>query len=134
MSQAFRGSFTIGTVQTMQETRTLQVIVIKFSQAKFWLFAQVINIRTLKPLDRDTIVNSVKKTHRVVAVEEGWPQCGVTSEIIATVNEECFDDLDAPPERITGAEVPMPYAANLEKAALPQLEDVIRVVKRVMGK
>ena len=95
---------------------------------------QVINIRTLKPLDRDTIVKSVKKTHRVVAVEEGWPQCGVTAEIIATVNEECFDDLDAPPERITGAEVPMPYAANLEKAALPQLEDVVRVVKRVMGK
>lgn len=92
------------------------------------------NIRTLKPLDRDTIVNSVKKTHRVVAVEEGWPQCGVTAEIIATVNEEAFDDLDAPPERITGAEVPMPYATNLEKAALPQIEDVIRVVKRVVGK
>ena len=95
---------------------------------------QVINIRTLKPLDRETIVNSVKKTHRLVAVEEGWPQCGVTAEIIATVNEECFDDLDAPPERITGAEVPMPYAANLEKAALPQISDVVRVVKRVMGK
>ena len=95
---------------------------------------QVVNIRTLKPLDRDTIVNSVKKTHRVVAVEEGWPQCGITAEIIATVNEEAFDDLDAPPERITGAEVPMPYATNLEKAALPQIEDIVRVVKRVMGK
>ena len=66
---------------------------------------QVINIRSLKPLDRDTIVNSVKKTHRVIALEEGWPQCGVCSEIIAVVNEECFDDLDAPPERVTGAEV-----------------------------
>jgi len=95
---------------------------------------EVINIRTLKPLDRETIVNSVKKTHRVVAVEEGWPQCGMTAEIIATINEECFDDLDAPPERITGAEVPMPYAANLEQAALPQIKDVLRVVKRVMGR
>ena len=63
---------------------------------------QVINIRTLKPLDRDTIVNSVRKTHRMVAVEEGWPQSGVTAELIATINEECFDDLDAPPERVTG--------------------------------
>lgn len=63
---------------------------------------QVINIRTLKPLDRDTIVDSVRKTHRMVAVEEGWPQSGVTAELIATINEECFDDLDAPPERVTG--------------------------------
>ena len=66
---------------------------------------QVINIRSLKPLDRDTIVNSVRKTHRVIALEEGWPQCGVCAEIIAVVNEECFDDLDAAPERVTGAEV-----------------------------
>ena len=65
----------------------------------------MINIRTLKPLDRGTIVESVKKTHRLVAVEEGWPQSGVTAEIIATINEEAFDYLDAPPERITGAEV-----------------------------
>lgn len=82
---------------------------------------QVINLRTLKPIDRDTIVASVRKTHRIVSTEEGWPQCGIGAEIIAIANEECFDDLDAPPERVTGAEVPMPYAANLEAAALPQV-------------
>ncbi len=81
---------------------------------------QVINLRTLKPIDRDTIVKSIKKTHRVVSAEEGWPQCGIGAELIAIATEECFDDLDAPPERVTGAEVPMPYAANLEAAALPQ--------------
>lgn len=95
---------------------------------------EVLNLRSLKPLDRDTIVKSVRKTHRVVTVEEGWPQCGIGSEITATVNEECFDDLDAAPERITGAEVPMPYAQNLEAAALPQVPDIIRVVKRMMNK
>ena len=82
---------------------------------------QVINLRTLKPIDRDTIVKSIKKTHRVVSAEEGWPQCGIGAELIAIATEECFDDLDAPPERVTGAEVPMPYAANLEAAALPQV-------------
>ncbi|KAK9823387.1 hypothetical protein WJX72_002421 [[Myrmecia] bisecta] len=102
--------------------------------AKAGISAEVINLRTLKPLDRDTIVKSVQKTHRLVTVEEGWPQSGVGAEIVAVVNEECFDDLDAPPERVTGAEVPMPYAANLEAAALPQIADVVRVVKRVMGK
>ena len=81
---------------------------------------QVINLRTLKPIDRDTIIKSIKKTHRVVSAEEGWPQCGIGAELIAIATEECFDDLDAPPERVTGAEVPMPYAANLEAAALPQ--------------
>ena len=83
-------------------------------------YVQVINLRTLKPIDRDTIVKSIRKTHRVVSAEEGWPQCGIGAELIAIATEECFDDLDAPPERVTGAEVPMPYAANLEAAALPQ--------------
>lgn len=82
---------------------------------------QVINLRTLKPIDRDTIVASVRKTHRLVSTEEGWPQCGIGAEIMAIATEECFDDLDAAPERVTGAEVPMPYAANLEAAALPQV-------------
>ena len=80
----------------------------------------MINLRTLKPIDRDTIVKSIRKTHRVVSTEEGWPQCGIGAELIAIATEECFDDLDAAPERVTGAEVPMPYAANLEAAALPQ--------------
>ena len=65
----------------------------------------MINVRTLKPLDRDTIVDSIRKTHRLVCMEEGWPQCGFGSEIIAVANEEAFDELDAPPERVTGAEV-----------------------------
>lgn len=95
---------------------------------------EVLNLRTLKPLDRASIVKSVQKTHRMLSVEEGWPQCGMGSEIMASVIEECFDDLDAPPERITGAEVPMPYAANLEAAALPQVPDIVRVVKRMLNK
>ncbi|EIE26851.1 pyruvate dehydrogenase [Coccomyxa subellipsoidea C-169] len=95
---------------------------------------EVINLRTLKPIDRDTIVASVKKTHRIVSTEEGWPQCGIGAEIMAIATEECFDDLDAAPERVTGAEVPMPYAANLEAAALPQIADIIKVVKRVVGR
>lgn len=89
---------------------------------------QVINLRTLKPIDRDTIVKSIRKTHRVVSAEEGWPQCGIGAELIAIATEECFDELDAPPERVTGAEVPMPYAANLEAAALPQVSSLLATV------
>ncbi|KAL4458208.1 hypothetical protein ABPG75_013073 [Micractinium tetrahymenae] len=96
--------------------------------------AEVLNLRSLKPIDRDAIAASVRKTHRVVSVEEGWPQHGVGSEIMAIAIEECFDDLDAPPERVTGAEVPMPYAQNLEAAALPQVDHVVATVKRMMNK
>ncbi len=92
--------------------------------------AEVINLRTLRPLDVETIVNSVKKTSRVVSVEEGWPYAGIGSEIIATVIEHCFDWLDAPPARVTGVDVPMPYAANLEKLALPQPGWVVDAVKK----
>ena len=89
--------------------------------------------RTLRPLDRDTIIASVKKTHRVVTVEEGWPQSGVGSEIAALIMEsDAFDYLDAPVERITGADVPMPYAIPLEKLALPQQEDIVAAVKRAV--
>lgn len=96
--------------------------------------AEVVNLRSIKPLDRETIAKSVRKTHRIVSVEEGWPQHGVGSEITTVAVEECFDDLDAPPERITGAEVPMPYATNLEAAALPKVSDVVDVVRRMMNK
>ncbi|KAL4854880.1 Pyruvate dehydrogenase E1 component subunit beta-1 [Chlorella vulgaris] len=95
---------------------------------------EVVNLRSLKPLDREGIAQSIRKTHRVVSVEEGWPQCGIGSEIVSIAVEECFDDLDAPPERVTGAEVPMPYAANLEAAALPTTDHILAAVKRVMGK
>jgi pyruvate dehydrogenase E1 component beta subunit len=94
---------------------------------------EVINLRTIRPLDRDAIIETVKKTNRVVTVEEGWPQCGVGSEIIATIMEsEAFDYLDAPVERVTGADIPMPYSIPLEKLALPQLEDITTAVKRTL--
>jgi pyruvate dehydrogenase E1 component beta subunit len=93
---------------------------------------EVINLRTLRPLDRAAIAATVRKTRRLVSVEEGWPQCGVGSEVISVAVEEAFDDLDAPPERITGADVPMPYAEALEHAALPHVEDVVRVVRRML--
>merc|ERR1719401_316814 len=93
---------------------------------------EVVNLRTIRPLDRDTIVNSVKKTGRVVSIETGWPQCGIGSEIAAILMEtDAFNWPDAPMERITGADVPMPYATDLENAALPQLEDVIATVNRL---
>ena len=87
---------------------------------------EVINLRTLKPLDRNSIIQSVKKTNRLVNVEEGWPQCGIGAEIAGIVMEtEAFDYLDAPMERISGAEVPMPYSWAIEGDAVPQIENII---------
>ncbi|CAI5465671.1 unnamed protein product [Closterium sp. Yama58-4] len=88
--------------------------------AKEGISAEVLNLRTIRPLDREAINASVRKTSRLVTVEEGWPQSGVGAEICATVVESSFDYLDAPVERICGSDVPMPYAANLERLALPQ--------------
>jgi pyruvate dehydrogenase E1 component beta subunit len=93
--------------------------------------AEVIDLRTIKPMDVATIVESVKKTGRVVTVEEGWRQSGVGAEIAAQVTEQAFDWLDAPIMRVTGEEVPMPYAANLEKLALPSVDKVVAAVKAV---
>lgn len=94
---------------------------------------EVINLLTLRPIDREAIINTVKKTNRLVTVEEGWPQCGIGAEISAIVMESgAFDYLDAPVERITGADVPMPYALSLEKAALPQIEDITAAVRRTL--
>jgi pyruvate dehydrogenase E1 component beta subunit len=95
---------------------------------------QVINLRSIKPLDRDTIAASVAKTHRLVSVEEGWPQSGVGAEIAALAMEACFDDLDAPMGRVTGAEVPTPYAANLEAQCFPQAADVAARIKQTLGR
>ena len=89
---------------------------------------EVIDLRTIRPLDIDTIVNSVKKTSRLVTCEEGFPFAGVGSEIAMQVMEQAFDWLDAPIARVTGKDVPMPYAANLEKLALPQIEDIVATV------
>ncbi|MFA6279959.1 MAG: pyruvate dehydrogenase complex E1 component subunit beta [Bdellovibrionales bacterium] len=93
--------------------------------------AEVINMRTLRPLDTDTIVQSVMKTNRLVAVEESWPFAGIGSEIAAQMMEHAFDYLDAPMVRVHGADVPMPYAANLEKLALPQPSDIVDAVRQV---
>jgi pyruvate dehydrogenase E1 component beta subunit len=87
--------------------------------------AEVIDPRTLRPLDLDTILRSVRKTNRVVVVEEGWPHGGVGANIAALIAEQAFDHLDAPPQRVTGADVPMPYAKRLEQAAIPHAEHVV---------
>ncbi|MBJ6986236.1 MULTISPECIES: pyruvate dehydrogenase complex E1 component subunit beta [unclassified Devosia] len=92
---------------------------------------ELIDLRTLRPMDTDTIIASVKKTGRLVTVEEGWPQGGIGAEIAAVVMEQAFDYLDAPVTRVTGKDVPMPYAANLEKLALPSVDDVIAAVNAV---
>lgn len=92
---------------------------------------EVVNLLSIRPLDRDAIINSAKKTGRVVSIETGWPQCGIGSEIAAILMEsDAFNYLDAPFERITGADIPMPYATDLENAALPQLEDVVAAIER----
>jgi pyruvate dehydrogenase E1 component beta subunit len=96
--------------------------------------AEVINLRTLRPLDILTIIESVKKTNRVVTCEEGFPFAGIGAEISALINENAFDWLDAPVKRVTGKDVPMPYAANLEKLALPQVDDIIKACKDVCYK
>jgi hypothetical protein len=93
--------------------------------------AEVIDLRTLRPMDVDTIIASVRKTGRCITVEEGWPQSGIGSEISAQVMEKAFDYLDAPVIRITGKDVPMPYAANLEKLALPNVGEVVEAARAV---
>jgi pyruvate dehydrogenase E1 component beta subunit len=99
--------------------------------AKDGIEAEVIDLRTLKPMDSETIIASVKKTGRLVSVEEGWRQSGVGAEIAALVTEQAFDWLDAPVARVTGKDVPMPYAANLEKLALPSVAEVVEAAKSV---
>ena len=94
---------------------------------------EVINLRTLRPMDTSSIIKSVKKTNRLVTVEEGWPTCGIGAEIISLISESsAFDYLDSPPVRVTGVDVPMPYAVNLEHAALPHEENIIKAVKKTL--
>jgi len=99
--------------------------------AKENINAEVIDLRTIKPMDTETIIESVKKTGRLVTVEEGWKQSGVGAEIAARMMEQAFDYLDAPVERVCGKDVPMPYAANLEKLALPSVAEVVEAAKAV---
>jgi pyruvate dehydrogenase E1 component beta subunit len=93
--------------------------------------AEIIDLRTIRPMDSETVIQSVKKTGRCVTVEEGWPQSGVGAEIITRLIEGAFDYLDAPPVRICGKDVPLPYAANLEKLALPSAAEVVAAAKNV---
>ena len=101
--------------------------------AKDGIEAEVIDLRTLVPLDMDTIVASVRKTHHAVVAQEEWKNCGFTSELSARIHEQAFDYLDAPVERIGGADVPMPYAKNLERAAIPTEADVVAAAKRALA-
>ena len=100
--------------------------------AKDGIEAEVIDLRTIRPMDIDTVLESVKKTNRVVVVEEGWPQSGVGADISARIMEHGFDWLDAPVTRVSGKDVPMPYAANLEKLALPSVTEVVEAAKAVL--
>src|SRR5579859_997765 len=96
--------------------------------------AEIIDLRSLRPFDVETVVQSVKKTNRIVSVEEGWPFACIGAEIAAIVMEQCFDWLDAPPKRVTGKDVPLPYAANLERLAVPQVEDIVAAAREVTYK
>jgi pyruvate dehydrogenase E1 component beta subunit len=102
--------------------------------AKEGIDAEVIDLRTLRPLDVDTIVESVKKTNKLVTVEEGWPYAGIGSEVAMQICEHAFDWLDAPPKRVYGADVPMPYAANLERLAVPRAAEVVAGVRAALGR
>ncbi|MGA2636975.1 pyruvate dehydrogenase complex E1 component subunit beta [Methylocella sp.] len=116
-------SFSIGMVYALKAAEEL---------AKESIEAEVIDLRTIRPMDTELIIESVKKTGRCVTVEEGWPQSGVGAEIVALLMEHAFDYLDAPVVRITGKDVPMPYAANLEKLALPHADDVVAAAKAAL--
>ncbi|HZH52220.1 MAG TPA: pyruvate dehydrogenase complex E1 component subunit beta [Microvirga sp.] len=115
-------SFSIGMTYALKAAQELE---------KEGIQAEVIDLRTIRPLDTDTIVASVMKTGRCVTVEEGWPQSGVGAEIAMRIMENAFDYLDAPVVRVTGKDVPMPYAANLEKLALPSVAEVVQAAKAV---
>ncbi|HXC12553.1 MAG TPA: pyruvate dehydrogenase complex E1 component subunit beta [Stellaceae bacterium] len=98
---------------------------------KTGISAEVIDLRSLRPFDADTVAASVKKTNRIVTVEEGWPFAGIGAEIAALIMEQCFDWLDAPVKRVSGKDVPLPYAANLEHLAVPQVEDIAAAAREV---
>lgn len=115
-------SFSIGMTYALKAAEELATLGID---------AEVIDLRTIRPMDVDTIIASVRKTGRCITVEEGWPQSGIGSEISAQVMENAFDYLDAPVIRITGKDVPMPYAANLEKLALPNVGEVVEAARSV---
>lgn len=95
--------------------------------------AEVIDMCVLRPMDMETVFTSVEKTHRLLVVEEGWPVCGIASEMITRVNEEIFDTLDHPPARVNALDIPLPYAPNLEAMALPSVEGVVQAVLKIFS-
>jgi pyruvate dehydrogenase E1 component beta subunit len=115
-------SYTIGVGVCLEAAKQL---------AEQGIDAEVVDLRTLRPLDTATVLASLKKTNRMVVVEEGWPTCSISSEIAAVAMEQGFDDLDAPVLRVTNVDVPLPYAANLEKMALITADQVIEAAKKV---
>ncbi|XP_059656601.1 pyruvate dehydrogenase E1 component subunit beta-1, mitochondrial-like isoform X2 [Cornus florida] len=135
-AEALDSSFCLPIGKAKIEREGKDVTITAFSKmaaeilAKEGINAEVINLRSIRPLDRPAINASVRKTNRLVTVEEGLPQHGVGAEICASIVEESFGYLDAPVERIAGADVPMPYASNLERMAVPQVEDIVRAAKR----
>ena len=98
--------------------------------AKEGVSAEVIDLRTLRPLDDTTIMTSIRKTHKALIVDEGWKTGGISAELVARINEQAFYDLDAPVMRLCGAEVHIPYAAHMEKASLPSVEQIVNIIKK----
>jgi len=94
--------------------------------------AEIVDLRSLRPLDMGPVIESFKKTNRAVIVEEGWKSFGVGSEVVSRIYEEAFDYVDAPIKRVAQKEVPLPYNRDLEQSAIPQVEDVVRAVKEVL--
>jgi pyruvate dehydrogenase E1 component beta subunit len=94
--------------------------------------AEVVDLRTLRPLDVETVLGSVRKTHRVVVVDEGWRSGSLAGEVVARIAEDAFYELDAPPARVCSAEVPIPYAKHLEEAALPQPDQIAAAARRLL--
>jgi pyruvate dehydrogenase E1 component beta subunit len=117
-------SFSIGVKYSLEAAEIL---------AKDGISVEVINLRTLRPLDTESLVRSLSKTNKMVVVEEGWPYAGISSEIISLMIENAFDELDAPIARVTGKDVPLPYAENLERLALLSTEEIVRSVKNVLS-
>lgn len=122
-------------VTVVAYSRMLHVALAAAEQlAKDGIEAEVVNLRTLRPLDAATMAESVSRTHRAVVVQEQWKPFGAAAEIAMRIYEDAFDQLDAPVERVTGADVPMPYARNLELMAVPHEPDIVRAVKRTLGR
>jgi len=128
----------IGKAKVVREGSDVTIVTFSIMAAETLaeqgISAEVIDLRSIRPLDKETIIASVKKTNRLVTAEENWPQSGVGAEISAMIMEEAFDYLDAPVTRVSGKDVPMPYAANLEALALAQADDIVRAAKAVTYK